>query len=136
MKFYAVKKGRKPGVYRTWEEARKQVEGYSGAEYKSFTKITDATEYLNWDRETVNQVFQKDEDSLQKAIAKIQKESRKIKQNSAIDNTQKWQKQLINYFQQIPAIILLLFILTAVLAIPVILRVVMCEKPIKLHGLI
>ncbi len=83
MKFYAVKKGRKPGVYRTWEDARKQVEGYSGAEYKSFPKITDATEYLAWDRETVHQVFQKDEDSLQKAIAKIQKESRKIKQNPA-----------------------------------------------------
>ena len=109
MKFYAVKKGHKPGVYRTWDEARKQVEGYSGAEYKSFTKITDAIEYLDWDRKTVHQVFQKDEDSLQKAIAKIQKESRKIKQNPAIDNTQKVTKatdQLLpadsgNYFATI-----------------------------------
>ena len=43
MKFYAVKKGRTPGVYLTWEDAKKQVDGYSGAEYKSFAKITDAT---------------------------------------------------------------------------------------------
>ncbi|MCT6903430.1 MAG: ribonuclease H family protein, partial [Lactobacillus sp.] len=78
MKFYAVKKGRQPGVYRTWEEAKKQVDGFSGAEFKSFAKITDATEYLNWDKETVNQVFQKGEDTLQEAIAKIQRESRKI----------------------------------------------------------
>lgn len=55
MKFYAVKKGRKPGVYRTWAEAKRQVDGYSGAKYKSFTKITDATEYLDWKQEEVKQ---------------------------------------------------------------------------------
>lgn len=26
MKFYAVKKGRTPGIYRTWDEAKKQVD--------------------------------------------------------------------------------------------------------------
>lgn len=35
-KYYAVKKGRKPGVYRTWADCKKQVDGFSGAIYKSF----------------------------------------------------------------------------------------------------
>ncbi|ADZ06307.1 ribonuclease HI [Lactobacillus amylovorus] len=48
MKIYAVKKGRVPGVYRNWDEAKKQVDGFSGAEYKSFENITDAIDYLGW----------------------------------------------------------------------------------------
>lgn len=108
MKFYAVKKGRQPGVYRTWEEAQKQVNGFSGAEFKSFAKITDATEYLNWDKETVNQVFQKGEDTLQEAIAKIQRESRKINNsNEPATNSEQAPKSAVtnkaasNYFATI-----------------------------------
>lgn len=70
MKYYAVKKGRTPGVYRTWEDAKKQVAGFSGAEYKSFEKITDATEYLDWNKETQPDIVK--EDSLSNAIKKIQ----------------------------------------------------------------
>ena len=36
-KFYAVKEGKKPGIYHTWDECKEQVNGYSGAVYKSFT---------------------------------------------------------------------------------------------------
>ena len=35
-KIYAVRKGRKPGLYHSWEDCKAQVHGYSGAEYKSF----------------------------------------------------------------------------------------------------
>ena len=35
-KFYAVAKGRQTGVYDTWEEARRQVDGYSGSLHMSF----------------------------------------------------------------------------------------------------
>lgn len=35
-KYYAVKEGRCPGIYETWEECKKQVDGFSGAVYKSF----------------------------------------------------------------------------------------------------
>lgn len=73
MKYYAVKKGRTPGVYRTWEDAKKQVDGFSGAEYKSFEKITDATEYLNWNKETQPDIV--NEDSLNSAIKKIKSAS-------------------------------------------------------------
>ena len=35
-KFYAVRNGKKCGIFSTWDECRKQIHGYSGAEYKSF----------------------------------------------------------------------------------------------------
>lgn len=50
MKYYAVKKGRKAGIYADWESCRAQVECYSGAEYKSFSKKEEAEAYLE-DRE-------------------------------------------------------------------------------------
>ena len=33
-KYYAVRKGRIPGIYRTWSECQKQVTGYPGAVFK------------------------------------------------------------------------------------------------------
>ncbi len=41
-KFYAVKVGKVPGVYRTWDECKAQVDGFSGAIYKSFTTLVEA----------------------------------------------------------------------------------------------
>lgn len=35
-KFYAVRRGRRPGIYRTWPETQQQVNGFTGAQYKSF----------------------------------------------------------------------------------------------------
>lgn len=46
MKYYAVKQGRKPGIYTDWESCRAQVDGYSCAEYKSFPSETAAREYM------------------------------------------------------------------------------------------
>lgn len=45
-KYYAVRKGRKPGIYMTWPECQDQVKGFSGAEYKSFGDPAHAEEYL------------------------------------------------------------------------------------------
>lgn len=44
-KFYAVRKGKKTGIFLTWDECKKQVDGYSGAEYKSFKMKQEAEEY-------------------------------------------------------------------------------------------
>jgi len=35
-KIYAVQKGKKTGIFNTWEECQKQINGFSGAIYKSF----------------------------------------------------------------------------------------------------
>ena len=45
--FYAVMRGRKPGVYRIWAEAQKQVSGYSGAVYKKFKTLEAAEAFLS-----------------------------------------------------------------------------------------
>lgn len=45
-KIYAVKKGIKTGIFNTWDECKNQVNGFSGAEYKSFTNMSDALSYL------------------------------------------------------------------------------------------
>lgn len=45
-KFYAVKKGRHPGVYNTWDAAKKQVSGFSGAVYKSFATGAEARAFI------------------------------------------------------------------------------------------
>lgn len=46
MTIYAVREGRKPGLYSTWPECEAQVKGFSGAEYKKFTSKAQAEAYL------------------------------------------------------------------------------------------
>lgn len=43
--FYAVAKGRIPGVYTSWEQCSLQVTGYNGALFKGFQSEQDATEF-------------------------------------------------------------------------------------------
>ncbi len=45
-KFYAVRKGKKPGIYSTWDECKNQVNGFPGAEYKSFKTKSEANAYM------------------------------------------------------------------------------------------
>lgn len=47
MVFYAVKKGYVPGIYRTWPECQKQVNGYSGASYKKFATKKEAQNFID-----------------------------------------------------------------------------------------
>lgn len=46
-KYYAVKKGRRPGIYRSWDECRDQVDGFSGAVYKSFNNEEKAKRFIS-----------------------------------------------------------------------------------------
>lgn len=34
-KYYAVKVGKKPGIYLTWDECKMQIEGVSGEKHKN-----------------------------------------------------------------------------------------------------
>lgn len=45
-KIYAVKKGKVTGVFHTWDECKASVDGYPGAEYKGFTSLEEAEDYL------------------------------------------------------------------------------------------
>lgn len=45
-KYYAVRNGKKIGIFNTWNECKEQVNGFSGAEYKSFPTMEEANEYI------------------------------------------------------------------------------------------
>ena len=38
MKYYAVNKGRMPGIYNEWEECKEQVIRFNGAKYKRLSR--------------------------------------------------------------------------------------------------
>jgi ribonuclease HI len=46
-KYYAVKRGRKPGIYFNWPDAKAEIDGFQGAVYKGFLTLKDAEEWLN-----------------------------------------------------------------------------------------
>ena len=46
-KFYAVRVGRKTGIFDSWTFVEKQVKGYPGAQFKSFTSKEEAENYLS-----------------------------------------------------------------------------------------
>lgn len=45
-KYYAVAKGKTPGIYFTWDDCKAQVEHFSGAVYKSFTSVAEAEAFV------------------------------------------------------------------------------------------
>lgn len=46
-KFYTVWKGKRPGIYDTWKDCKAAIEGYKGAEYKSFATFKIAKKAYN-----------------------------------------------------------------------------------------
>lgn len=46
MKYYAVRKGFQTGIFTSWEKCKASISGFSDAEYKSFTKESEAEDYL------------------------------------------------------------------------------------------
>jgi hypothetical protein len=45
-KVYAVRVGRKPGIYHTWDEAKAQVDGFKGPVFKGFTSMAEAEAFM------------------------------------------------------------------------------------------
>jgi viroplasmin and RNaseH domain-containing protein len=44
-KYYAVKVGKNPGIYNTWDDCKEQVNNFSGAIYKSFKTLEEAEKF-------------------------------------------------------------------------------------------
>lgn len=55
-KYYAVKTGKVTGVFKTWNECRNAVEGYPGAQYKGFSTLEEAEEYLGTKGASIRQI--------------------------------------------------------------------------------
>lgn len=45
-KYYAVRVGKTPGIYLTWDACKAMTSGYPGAVYKSFTSLQEAEAFL------------------------------------------------------------------------------------------
>jgi ribonuclease HI len=51
-KFFVVWEGKEPGIYRSWEECKRQINGYGGAIYKGFATEAEARQAMTspcWD---------------------------------------------------------------------------------------
>ena len=46
-KFYVVWKGKRPGIYESWDDCKAQIQGFKGAQYKSFSNFADAKKAYN-----------------------------------------------------------------------------------------
>lgn len=73
-KFYTVWKGKRPGVYGTWEDCKAAISGYKGAEYKSFSTFEAAKRAYNGSYEEYRGRKKKESPSLtQEQLLKIGK---------------------------------------------------------------
>lgn len=61
-KFYAVKVGRTKGIFLTWDECKKNVDGYPNAIYKSFLSHEQAQAYLQSTTKPISISSESDED--------------------------------------------------------------------------
>jgi len=46
-KFYVVWKGKRPGIYESWDDCKAQITGQKGAQYKSFSSFDEAKKAFN-----------------------------------------------------------------------------------------
>ncbi|GLU43347.1 ribonuclease H family protein [Allomuricauda sp. NBRC 101325] len=46
-KFYVVWQGKHPGIFESWADCKAQIEGYKGAQYKSFSTFAEAKKAYN-----------------------------------------------------------------------------------------
>ena len=52
-RFYAVAVGLRPGIYRSWAESSKQVNGYKGAVHESFPTLEEAQFFMRMHRQHI-----------------------------------------------------------------------------------
>lgn len=61
MKYYAVRIGRNPGIYHTWDECKRETMGFKGASFKKFSTREDAEAFINEVEEEKKVSAEKDE---------------------------------------------------------------------------
>lgn len=85
-KYYAVKKGRNPGIYNSWDDCLKEVNGFTGAVYKSFKTYDEANDFmLSKDSRTKSKTKKIEQATdTTKINLKIENKIAKLKDNEAI----------------------------------------------------
>ena len=57
-KFYAIRKGKKPGIYTTWEEAKKNIGMWKKAVFKGFETLEEAKKFMEGEDEISKEKLQ------------------------------------------------------------------------------
>ncbi len=86
-KYYAVRIGKKPGIYQTWNECKAMVDGFSGAVYKSFTNLAEAKMFLEevqQDKGNREKCILQDESIVKNARCRIKQNKVDTQKNSVI----------------------------------------------------
>lgn len=87
--FYSVYKGLQPGIYNTWDECKKQVDGFKGAKYKKFSNYQQAKKYSetgeikNLHQKPLDSFFKSNNLSQKKNSSEIKTEKNVIEKNTA-----------------------------------------------------
>ena len=70
-KFYVVWKGKRPGIYETWDDCKAQITGQKGAQYKSFSTFEEAKNAYNSNYELYKGKKKGESELSQEALLKI-----------------------------------------------------------------
>ncbi|MFR9070916.1 MAG: viroplasmin family protein [Paraclostridium sp.] len=74
-KYYAVKVGKKPGIYNTWDECKEQVNKFPGAIYKSFKTLEEAEKFTGIKKEVKISKEKSIKTKITDKVNKVNKES-------------------------------------------------------------
>ena len=69
-KYYAVRIGREPGIYLTWDDCKAQVDKFPGAIYKSFKTMEEAEKFAGLKATTTEKVKSTTSTRSTKTVAK------------------------------------------------------------------
>ena len=61
MNYYAVRVGRNPGIYKTWDECKNETMGFKGASFKKFSTLEDAKAFIKEVEEEKKDLAEKEE---------------------------------------------------------------------------
>jgi ribonuclease HI len=89
-KYYVVWRGREPGIYDTWREAKEQIDGFKHARYKSFDTLEDAAEAYVAGPPPSSSLEVAYERSLEKAARKAE---RKVQREAKAAETEQQRKE-------------------------------------------
>ncbi|CAG9329199.1 unnamed protein product [Blepharisma stoltei] len=76
--FYAVRAGRRPGIYKSWDECLEQIHKFQGADYKKFPDFDSAKKFLSYESKEIPKTLQSSE------TEDIEKEKKEIFDNAGI----------------------------------------------------
>jgi ribonuclease HI len=94
-KIYAVKIGRTPGIYFSWEECKEQTDKFHGAIYRSFPDVASAENYLNDDEDT--KTLKEQTDDINEQIEKMIANSDDSIVNAFVDGSVSSDKSVYSY---------------------------------------